>query len=793
MNSSKCCTPNGKSELCGWLLSLYPDEQEGAVLWLLGEDGKRYRLTQPCPVSFYVGAETAELRAVSQYLAGISPRPRTALTKREDLYQGPQQVLAIQVSNPIAQERLFRNLQRQFKHLRYYDAEIRFSIRYGASQNVFPMAHCRASLDESGRLTSLQALDSRWDIDYQLPPLRVMSAEPEVDPQHAPPNNLEISMDDERISLRLDDPRKALTEFIDLLESYDPDVIMAPWGDGWLFPTLAKWAQEFEMPFNPNRDKSRQALVKDELTYESYGTVHYRAGQTYLYGRWHIDPRNTAMIGGFSIYSAIELARLTCMPVQTAARNSPGAGFTALQIREALKRGVLVPLKKRQTESFKSALELNLADMGGLNYRPLVGLHAHVAILDYFGMYASLMSVFNISGETVGKEGKETWSIPRIDKPITQDVLGLVPAILKPLLAKRLKAKRLMAEIGKEDPRYPYLHSITDAIKWLSYVSFGYQGFLHNTFGSIEAHEAITAAGREVLTQAKECAHELGFVVLAANTDSLFVQKPGAERPEDFDELIQEIERRTGLVIMLQDLLDWLVFPPAKGNPRVGASNRYFGKLIDGDVKVRGLTQRRHDTPGWVRQAEEDIMALLATQSEAAKLKDLLPEAVRIMQERVERLYSGAVPLDELVVTNRLSREPEQYKGLSAPAEAARQLRAAGKQVRVGQMLGFVYVLGERPGVQAWDLPYQPGLEQLDKPRYCKLLLRAVYQLLLALGILEEDMYPLATEGVRQLGLWEAEQQPKYEIGTILPDEDNLAEALFGKYIRHAKTGSNSG
>ena len=26
--------------LNGWLLSVYPDEVDGAVLWLLGEDGK---------------------------------------------------------------------------------------------------------------------------------------------------------------------------------------------------------------------------------------------------------------------------------------------------------------------------------------------------------------------------------------------------------------------------------------------------------------------------------------------------------------------------------------------------------------------------------------------------------------------------------------------------------------------------------------------------------------------------------------------------------------------------------
>ena len=33
-------------ELRGWLLDVYPDPGRGVVVWLVGEDGGRYRLTQ---------------------------------------------------------------------------------------------------------------------------------------------------------------------------------------------------------------------------------------------------------------------------------------------------------------------------------------------------------------------------------------------------------------------------------------------------------------------------------------------------------------------------------------------------------------------------------------------------------------------------------------------------------------------------------------------------------------------------------------------------------------------------
>ena len=96
-----------------------------------------------------------------------------------------------------------------------------------------------------------------------------------------------------------------------------------------------------------------------------------------------------------------------------------------------------------QTERFKSVAEFNLADNGGLNYRPIVGLHNHVAALDYFSMYPSLMVRMNISGETVGVQGQNNLFVPETNVPITQDIPGLVPSVLKPLLKKRLAVKRL--------------------------------------------------------------------------------------------------------------------------------------------------------------------------------------------------------------------------------------------------------------------------------------------------------------------------------------------------------------
>lgn len=743
-------------ELDGWLLSVYADEMDGAVVWLLGEDGKRYRLTQPFKTTFYISGEDVRLKDIREDLQRHDSPPKMTFLTRQDLYKGMLPVLAVQVENPVAQQKMFQQMKKTFKWVRYFDAEIPFPIRYGVAKKVFPMARCHVQTDDQHQILAIEALDSPWDTVYDLPPLRTFLIEPDADPHHAAPTRLSVQYGEIFTTLSLFDGQELLTQLQRILDEYDPDVIFARWGDGWLFPFLIESAGRHKIDFNPSRDARQKYRFIQESTFESYGSIYFRAQQTHLFGRWHIDPKNSTMDLGFkfSMRSAIEMARVTGVDVQTAARNSPGSGFTAMQIREALKRGVLIPSQKRQTERFKSALELNAADGGGLNYRPIIGLHKDVAELDFFSMYPSIMRTWNISGETIGVEGKKTRYVPNSGVPINQDVDGLVASALKPLLEKRQKVKRPIKQLGEDDPERAVFQSIADALKWLGYVSFGYQGYKNNLFGNIQAHEAICAVGRETLVTSIETAQELGFKVLGANVDSLFVQKEGARRPQDFSPLMDEIMARTGLVIELEGIFDWLVFVASKLNPRIGAANRYFGRFDHGGLKVRGLAQRRSDTPDWIADCEQQILSLLANEPDPTRLPDLIPGAIALTRSFFEHLDAERVPVESLVCQTKLSKEPHEYRGNSTSAKAARQLAAEGKQLRVGQRVKFVYTYGEKTSVFAWDLAIEPDYSLVNKSRYKELLLRTIHQILGPLGLEEHDLASLAHDNCRQLALW---------------------------------------
>ncbi len=769
-----------RRELSGWLFSVYADKKDGAVIWLIAEDGTRQRLAYAFKTTFYLAArDFSRLHNVYGYLVALKNPPEMCYTFKRDLFKGPRMVLQIEAPNPITQQQLFYNLQRRFKQIQFYNAKIPFSVRFGGETGSFPMAKCRLVLDDQGNVESMDVLDSPWDLSYDLPTLRELIITPNADPTFAPPSLLSVRGGEFIKEFDMRKERELLLGIMDILENYDPDVIVADQGDAWLFPTLARIAEKHQIDFNPNRDADRKALIKDELTYHSYGQVHYRAAQTLLYGRWHVDPGNAAMSGGFSLHAAIEMARVSGVDVQIAARNSPGAGFTAMQIRQALRWGALVPLKKRQTEPFRPLMALNDSDGGGLNYHPVVGFHQDVAELDFFSMYPSIMAGWNISGETAGEEGDVVLNAPRSQMPINQDMPGLVASILKPLLEKRSLAKAMLRAISSDDARREQFQGSIDGLKWLGYVSFGYQGHAHNLYGRILAHEAICAIGREMLVRSIEAAHDFGFEVLAANTDSVFVHKAGASNPEDFQALMDEIRQRTGLVIEMEGIFQWIAFLPSKINPRIGASNRYYGKFYDGVLKVRGMAQRRADMPTWITDAERAIMAELAGEPVTARVEDHVPAALAIVYQYVANLYSENVAMEDLVTHKKLSREPDEYKGKSDSAKAARQLRAAGIDVRVGRRIPMLYVKGEKPGVIAWGIPDKPKWNQIDKARYRELLLRVVYQVLQPLGMKEMDLSSLVIGGGRQLALWSKDDDGWEEY----VEDSSLADTLFRPYL----------
>jgi DNA polymerase-2 len=159
-------------------------------------------------------------------------------------------------------------------------------------------------------------------------------------------------------------------------------------------------------------------------------------------------------------------------------------------------------------------------------------------------------------------------------------------------------------------------------------------------------------------------------------------------------------------------------------NDKVPVPNRYFGVFQDGSIKVRGIEARRRDTPPFIVETQMSLLEILAQAPDAEALKDVLPKAQALVHKRLETLRTGRVPLEKLLVSQKLSRELGEYSSPSPAARAVRQMQEAGKVVRPGQRVRFLYTRG-RPGVRAWNIPEPPDPRTVDVSRYRTLLERA--------------------------------------------------------------------
>ncbi|MCA9953741.1 MAG: hypothetical protein KC434_03420, partial [Anaerolineales bacterium] len=740
------------ADLRGWLLDLYADEADSLVLWLLAEDGRRLRLTQPFPLTFYAHGPFPRLRALWRFLQQQPVGVQLARTVRQDLFAGPLDVLAVTVSNPAWQPRLFRQITRCFPDLTYYDADIPLGLHYAAVFNVFPLCHCAVEVDDNGRIQHITPLESRWDVSPSQPPLRLLTIEPNEEPAHREPSFLWLDDGRSRRQVPLQPLPLLLASLHATVRRVDPDVILTRFGDTWLMPLLLKSAQELGAEwFNLNRDEGKAVIHRQENSYFTYGQVVYRGQQVHLYGRYHIDQHNAMMYGEYGLHGAFEQARVTGLPVQEIARKSPGSGVTALQMQEALRRGILVPYQKQQAEGFKTAAQLIHADRGGLVYQPTLGLHEDVVEIDFVSMYPSIMVRFNVSPETVGIENETSEHIPELDVPVDLSRVGLVPRTLRPLLVKRIAIKEQLAGLTALDCRTPALKARAAALKWLLVVCFGYLGYKNARFGRIESHEAVTAYGRDCLLRAKEAAEDLGYEVLHMYVDGLWVKKAGVNKNEQARPLLDEITQRTGLPIALEGIYKWVAFLPSRLDARVPVANRYFGVFQSGEIKTRGIETRRHDTPPWIAQVQLAMIQRLAKVPTGRPLASAVPDLIVFLRQQIDELRNGRIPLPHLLVSQRLSREIGAYRVPSPTCRAAMQLDAVGKPRRPGQRIRFWFVRG-KAGVHAWDLPVVVETAALDTERYTTLLLRAASAILQPLGIEETE--------VRQAVLARAWQMP---------------------------------
>ena len=740
-----------RRELSGWVFDI-AGEQGGMTVWFRTATGETIALFAPFRPSFVLAGN----RLKEPALRAAAARWKCGLARGEgiDFLSGRTiPAWSFTVPGPALLGPSVRKAEKAFGPEALCNADIAPEQQFSCATGLYPLSRAAVDCDGDGTIRSARVLDSPWDVDAPHPSLSIalLRMEGTGHPAHRRVRPLEFIADGVTHGLLWENGADFLRELLRLVERADPDLLVTEYGDDWLLPRLLALAVRLRVPLPLGRAprtpddvfgavRSRGAGFRAaapgvrggrERSYVSYGRVIFRAAPHTLSGRWHVDARNSFLFGETGLPGLVELSRLSGIPLQRVARTSPGTAISAMQVATALKGGILVPYKKREPEAFKSGVDLVVADKGGLTYLPRPGAHENVGELDFASMYPSLMDRYNISPETIGcaccggytPEDRAGLPVPEIGAHTCVRRRGLVPETIAPILAKRRSLKERQKAATEPEERERFRKRQT-ALKWLLVVSFGFLGYRNARFGRIEAHEAVTAWGREKLLSAKEIAEREGFAFLHGLTDAVWVKKEGATE-EDYRGLSERITVETGMPIALEGVYRWIAFLPSKRNPRVAVPNRFAGVFGSGEIKARGIALRRSDTPPLVAALQRELLERMAKAGGIEGLRAMLPELREVLEDAVSGLRDGRIPVERLAIARRLSKAPERYVANTAAAAVARELCGRGVTLRPGSKIR--YLLADRGGRA---MGFLDGTETPDVERYEEMLRFAAAELI---------------------------------------------------------------
>jgi DNA polymerase I len=443
-------------------------------------------------------------------------------------------------------------------------------------------------------------------------------------------------------------------------------------------PKIQKMAFKYDlvMPFSRN-GKYRQM---DSRSYWSYGRMEHKESALIPDGRILIDTEQSFVYQEGGLEGVLMGARISGLSPNLSSRFTPGTLISSYEVYEAVKMGIAVPFRKSDPELIRHVAALQAADRGGMMFQPVPGIYENVDELDFTSMYPSIIVQSNLSPETVEHPERR----------------GFLPMALEPLLMLRINTKRLK----KIDPKFAGIDSI---LKWMLVTCFGYTGYKNAKFGRIEVHEGITGRSRDILLKTKDIAEEMNFRVLHGIVDCLWV------RGSPIDALKERVERETNLLSEVEHF-DWIVFEPM--NDGTGAYNRYFGRLSDGSIKVRGIAARRHDTPDYIRDMQGRMLKVMAGAKTIAELENVREEVRNIYRDSVKAL--PAADPKSLAISKRISRLNYAHRCLEGAAVEAYQKH--GVEVAPGMKIRYVVADSRRYQVkpewvaESFDIPFYTGL-----------------------------------------------------------------------------------
>ena len=562
------------------------------------------------------------------------------------------------------------------------------------------------------------------------------------------------------------DEKEILENFVRVIRKEDPDVITGYNIDGYDLEVITDRAKKLGVELNIGRDGSKPQriggqfwrvhgrviedawwAVKKELrlkqesleavSQELLGEGKMDVDRVNIDEEWEKDKekvikycvkdaelalRILLKIGIIGKY--MDLATVTKFPLDDVMHSGTSTWVDSLLIREADRRKIGVPLQGQERKRGKIE--------GGYVHSLEPGLYHWICVLDFKSMYPSIIIKYNICFTTLSEEGDIV--SPTGAKFLSKEKReGIIPKILKDLMAKRDELKRKMKEAATEEERN-YYDGLQKAVKILMNTFYGVLASSFYRFTDPRIGASITAFARETIKKIIGNLESRGLKVVYGDTDSIFFESPHQNLDGSVKfgtEIAKEISEKEELILEFEKILE-----PFFSH---GAKKRYVGRIVwpedkRGEMIVRGYEIRRTDSFDLQSEAQKMVFEKI--------LDGDVEGAISLAKEIVSKVRRGEVEIEKLVIS-RTVRDFKRYKNPNSMAnvQAAKKLMKKGFKFIPGMKVSWIVVnaRGSKQDVE----PYIPGKEFPYRPDfqyYARRIAETLARITEVFGIDQEEL-----------------------------------------------------
>lgn len=439
------------------------------------------------------------------------------------------------------------------------------------------------------------------------------------------------------------------------------------------------------------------------------------------------DADATAAIATEILPTLLELSKHTRQLLADVSRMGQSQMVEWLLIREAYRRGDLVPNKPTSPELARRRRETY---EGGYVLEPRRGLQTDIVSLDFRSLYPTIIVTHNVDISTLDCDCCAGRNLSPTGHHFCQKRQGFIPSIVGALVERRVQIKGQLAGMDPGSPPYKRLDAMQNALKILANSFYGYSGYAPARWYSKECAESVAAWGRYYIRNTIEGAEKEGFQVLYSDTDSVFITR----QPTGRDSLVREAK---GFLERMNSSLPGIIELEYQSYYPRGffvSKKRYALIEESGKILTRGLEVVRRDWSPLAKETQRRVLEAILKDGDPSKAAEHVRQSIRAVSER-------SVELRDLVISTRMTKSLDSYEAKAPHVALAKRLVEGGEDVDQGATIDYVVRRGSgKVGDRAQPIEHS-RIEDYDIEYYVRnQILPPSMRIMSAFGFREEDL-----------------------------------------------------